>query len=130
MKISTVLGPEFSGGQVANFSKCAIEAFARGSVPMAGLWRLPPLYSSGIRFQREPEHGSGNEDFALPNVTYGRKWGDCDDLVIYRLWELWVQGERSATCRAVWQDNAVHVLVRRADQRLEDPSIILGARPQ
>lgn len=128
MKISTVLGSEFTGGQVANFSKLAIEAFAAGSVPMAGVWRLPPLYSSGIRFAKEPEHGSGNEDFALPNVCFARKWGDCDDLVIYRLWELRVQGEH-ATCRAVWQDNAVHVLVRRANRQLEDPSIILGARP-
>lgn len=127
MKISTVLGPEFTGGQVANFSKLAIEAFAMGSVPLAGIWRLPPLYRSGIRFQKEPEHGSGNEDFALPNVTFSRKWGDCDDLVIYRLWELRVQGE-AATCRAIWQDNAVHVLVRRKDGQLEDPSILLGAR--
>lgn len=128
MKISTVLGSEFSGGQVAYFSKCAIEGFAQGSVPMAGVWRLPPLYSGGIRFAPEPGHGSGLEDFALPNVTFSRKWGDCDDLVIYRIWELRVQGEQ-ATCRAVWQDNAVHVLVRRSNGTLEDPSIILGARP-
>jgi hypothetical protein len=128
LKIATVLGAEFSGGQVAHFSKCAIEGFARGSVPMAGIWRLPPLYSSGIRYKPEPNHGSGNEDFALPNVTFGRKWGDCDDLVIYRVWELLCQGEQ-ATCRAVWQDNAVHVLVRRANGALEDPSILLGARP-
>lgn len=128
MKISTVLGSEFTGGQVAYFSKCAIEGFAQGSVPMAGIWRLPPLYSSGIRFQKEPGHGSGIEDFALPNVTFRQRWGDCDDLVIYRIWELRVQGE-AATCHAVWQDNAVHVLVRRANRALEDPSIILGARP-
>ncbi len=128
MKIATVLGPEFTGGQVANFSKFAIEGFALGSVPMAGVWRLPALYRSGIRFQKEPDHGSGNEDFALPNVTYARKWGDCDDLVIYRIWELRCQGI-PATCHAIWQDNAVHVLVRLPDRRLEDPSIILGARP-
>lgn len=127
MKISTVLGTEFSGGQVAYFSKCAIEGFAYGSVPMAGIWRLPPLYTSGIRYKPEPDHGSGNEDFSLPNVTFARKWGDCDDLVIYRLWELICQGEK-ASCRAVWQDNAVHVLVRRANGTLEDPSILLGAR--
>lgn len=128
MKISTVLGAEFSGGQIAYFAKCAIEAFARGSVPMAGIWKLPPLYRSGIRYQQEPNHGSGNEDFKLPNVTYADKWGDCDDLVIYRVWELLCQGEQ-ASCRAVWQDNAVHVLVRRANGALEDPSILLGARP-
>lgn len=129
MRISTDLGPEFQGQAVAYFSKCAIEAFAQGSVPMAGIWRLPALYSSGIRYAPEPGHGSGVEDFALPNVTFARKNGDCDDLVIYRIWELRVSGE-FATCNAIWQNNAVHVRVRRANGQLEDPSILLGARPQ
>jgi hypothetical protein len=129
VKIATVLGAEFDGGHIAYFAKCAIEAFARGSVPMAGVWRLPPLYQSGIRFQLPKGHGSGNEDFQLPNVTYANRGGDCDQLVIYRIWELLVQGE-PATCRAVWQDNAVHVLVRRANGVLEDPSILLGALRQ
>ena len=37
LKIATVLGAEFHGGQIAYFAKCAIEAFAKGSVPMAGV---------------------------------------------------------------------------------------------
>lgn len=127
MKISTVCGDEFHGGQIAYFAKCAIEGFAQGSLPLAAVWRLPPLYQSGIRFRPEPDHGSGNEDFALPNVCFKRKWGDCDDLVIYRIWELRCHGEL-ATCQAIWQDSAVHVLVRRANGKLEDPSILLGAR--
>lgn len=127
MIIRTTLGPEFDGATVAYFSKCAIEAFAQGSVPMANAWRLPPLYQSGVRYQREPDHGSGNEEFALPYQTAARRWGDCDDLCIYRIWELRVSGVL-ATCNAVWQENAVHVRVRFPDGRLEDPSIILGAR--
>ncbi len=129
MKIATVLGAEFHGGQIAYFAKCAIEAFAKGSVPMAGVWRLPALYQSGVRFRLPRDHGSGNENFQLPNVTYANRCGDCDQLVIYRIWELLVQGEQ-ATCQARWQDNAVHVLVRRANGVLEDPSILLGAPPQ
>lgn len=128
MKISTVLGPEFNGAHAAYFSKFAIEAFAQGSVPMAGIWRLPPLYLSGIRYAPERDHGSGNEDFALPDVTFRNRVGDCDDLCIYRIWELRCQGEL-ATCNAIWQANAIHVRVRRANGSLEDPSIILGARP-
>jgi hypothetical protein len=127
VKITTALGNDFTGGQIAYFAKCAIEAFARGSVPLAGVWRLPPLYQSGIRYHPEPNHGDGNEEFALPPVTFKRHWGDCDDLVIYRIWELLCQGE-NASCQAIWQDNAVHVLVRRANGVLEDPSILLGAR--
>lgn len=109
---------------------------------MARIWRLPPLYRSGIRFAPEPGHGSGNEDFALPKTTYDRRVGDCDDLVIYRLWELLAQGE-AATCAVIFLDNANHVRVRRgplnrprrhrADcqctQCIEDPSILCGARP-
>lgn len=141
MKISTVLGAEFGGDAAAYFFKCAIEGFAQGSVPMAGIWRLPPLYRSGIRFAPEPGEGSGNEDFALPKTTFDRRTGDCDDLVIYRIWELRCQGE-PATCAVVYLDNANHVRVRRgllqrpkrhaADCQclgcVEDPSILCGAR--
>jgi hypothetical protein len=129
VRIQTDLGLEFQGAAVAYFSKQAIEAFAQGSVPMSGVWRLPPLYSSGVRYAPEPHHGEGLEDFALPNVTFARKCGDCDDLCIYRIWELRVAGE-FATCNAIWLNNAVHVRVRRANGQLEDPSILLGARPQ
>lgn len=128
MKIVTIIDPEPAGGLLAYFSKCAIEGFAQGSVPMAALWKLPPLYSSGIRFQPEPGHGTGVEDFALPNICYRNGWGDCDDLCIYRIWELRVMGE-PATCNAIWQDGQVHVRVRRANGQIEDPAIILGARP-
>ncbi len=145
MKISTVLGAEFEqaqhGDHLAFFIKCAIEAFAQGSVPMAGIWRLPPLYRSGIRFQREPEHGTGNEDFALPKTCFDQKWGDCDDLCIYRIWELRCAGEL-ATCAAAFIENQIHVRVRRGvghrparhspicqcARCIEDPAIICGAR--
>lgn len=141
MKISTFLGPEFAGVHLDWFVKNAIEGFARGSVPMASIWQLPPLYTSGIRFQPEPGHGSGNEDFALPATTFQRRWGDCDDLVIYRLWELLVAGE-AATCAVIAIDGALHVRVRRGpghrppkhsgscqcERCIEDPSIICGAR--
>lgn len=140
MKIATNLGPEVSGDPLAYFVKCAIEGFAQGSVPMASIWQLPPLYASGIRYQKEPDHGSGNEDFALPKTCFDRRWGDCDDLVIYRLWELYCQGER-ASCAVVFLDGALHVRVRRGvghrparhafdcqcERCIEDPSILCGA---
>lgn len=142
LQISTVLGPEFQGDPLAFFVKCAIDGFARGSVPMAHTWRLPPLYASGIRYQPEPNHGSGNEDFALPATTYQRRWGDCDDLVIYRIWELLCSGEQ-ASCAVIYLANANHVRVRRGpaqrprthrndcqcERCIEDPSILCGAKP-
>lgn len=129
MKLSTILGftVPFDGTGTAEFAKHTIEAFAQGSVRMAHLWKLPPLYQSGVRFQYERNHGEGIEEFCLPDQTFKQRWGDCDDLCIYRIWELRVGGEL-ATCNAIWDHNAVHVRVRRADGRIEDPSTILGAR--
>lgn len=126
MLIQTELRGAMSGGLVAHFAKCTIEGLARGCVPFARDWSLPPLYKAGIRFQQEPNHGSGFEDWALPNVVYARGWGDCDDLVIYRLWELHCQGVH-ATCNAEWVGNGVHVRVRLPNGTIEDPSILLGA---
>lgn len=34
----------------------------------------PPLYSSGVRYQREPK---GVENWQLPAETYQRRFGDC-----------------------------------------------------
>lgn len=141
MNICTDIGKEWPDEYVAWFVKCAIEGFARGCLPMARVWRLPPLYQSGIRFQPEPNHGTGSEEFALPALTFERKWGDCDDLVIYRLWELWCAGE-PATCAVIFIDNQEHVRVRRGPQHrprghtnicqcegcIEDPAVICGAR--
>lgn len=126
MIIQTELTGRISGGQIAFFAGRAIEGFAAGCVPFASSWKLPPLYESGVRFRPDPYQGSGVENFKLPNAVYADGWGDCDRLVIYRIWELLCAGE-PATCRSEWVDNAVHVLVRRKNGQLEDPSIILGA---
>ena len=111
----------------ANYVRFIIQGIALGAAA-CGNHGLPPLYRSGIRYQLEPQHGSGNEDFAPPPLTFARKWGDCDDLVIYRLAELNASGEK-AYCYTTWPEGtqSLHVLVRRANGELEDPSIILGA---
>lgn len=88
---------------------------------------LPPLYQSGIRFAYEPNHGSGNEEFASPLTTLERRAGDCDDLVIYRLAELYAAGHNGAACSCEWVGDSMHVTVRLPNGSLEDPSTILGA---
>jgi hypothetical protein len=95
-------------------------------VPFAVLRPLPPLYQSGIRYEMEPGHGKGIEDFANPWTTLARQWGDCDDLIVYRLLELLLAGENAHT-RAEWLGNAVHVVIRRGNGVEEDPSALLGA---
>jgi len=86
---------------------------------------LPPLYKSGVVYRREPASGSGVEDFADPWTCFNRKWGDCDDLVIWRLAELIASGERVPAPQVCRAGTRMHVLVRRASGKLEDPSRIL-----
>lgn len=111
---------------MAKFIKHTLEGLAYGCVSAYRRWRLPPLYQSGVRFAYEPQHGTGLEMFDLPPVVYQRGTGDCDDLVIWRICELVASGER-ATCRAYYRGPSLHVAVRRQDQSVEDPAIMLGA---
>lgn len=90
---------------------------------------LPPLYSTGIRYEEEPNAGQF-EQWKCPIQTFEDGWGDCDDLVIYRLAELLAAGERaSSQCmyetRQGRMTGRMHVRVRRADGSTEDPSFLV-----
>lgn len=91
--------------------------------------RVPPLYKAGVRYQNEPE-GQPYEDFAIVPAIIARGWGDCDDLASWRVAELRMQGEK-AKIRIQWRKyengrKLYHVVVRRANGDIEDPSRILG----
>lgn len=141
MLITTNLAPRgftqaFTPGQAAWFCARLIEGMARGCVPALEQWNLPPLHRSGVRYRPEATYGKGLEEFALPFQTNGRKYGDCDDLCIWRLAELMRSGE-NASCRCEWMGPRMHVLVRRSTEPFvlmppvtgpeEDPSISFGA---
>lgn len=87
-----------------------------------------PLYKSGIRYQQEPPDGKPEEFAAIP-VVLSRGWADCDDLAPWRVAELQEAGEQ-ATIRITWRRNGgrrlYHVVVRRGDGRIGDPSKLLG----
>lgn len=85
---------------------------------------LPPLYRTGIRYKPEPQRGQGTEYFDDPWTVLARGHGDCDDLVVYRCGELLAAGEPASVICA-WRWPRLHVAVRRADGRAEDPSKIL-----
>ena len=95
------------------------------------LHKVPPLYSSGVRYQEEPL--GTDEEFACIPVILGRGWGDCDDLAPWRVAELQHAGEK-AKIRIQWKKLLIggrktklfHILVRREDGTIEDPSRILG----
>ena len=91
---------------------------------------VPSLYESGVRYEEEPA-GLPYEDFAAIPVILSRGWADCDDLVSWRIAELRNAGE-AAKVRLKWQYDPTrnarmyHVLVRRANGQVEDPSLRLG----
>jgi hypothetical protein len=120
--------PGFSAWWVAH----TLDGMARGYTPWAALNPLPPLYGGRIRYRMDPSHGSGTEVFNSPWVVAERGEGDCNDLVTYRLVELYLSGERPRAepdhTRAEWQGGEIHVLIRRQNGELEDPSIILLKR--
>lgn len=85
---------------------------------------LPLLANTQVRFRHEPNAGTGIEDWADPWTVLQRGWGDCDDLVLYRLCELRLAGQ-PATVSVIWQGNGFHVGVRRADGSVDDPALYL-----
>lgn len=89
--------------------------------------RLPSLYSSGVRYEREPY---GQERWQLPRETLMRRAGDCEDLAAWRAAELVVSGV-DQNARAVLKQvrpGLMHCIVLLTGGRLEDPSAKLGMR--
>lgn len=86
---------------------------------------LPGLYESGARYRRESE---GREEWRDAARVARDRVGDCEDLAAYRVGELLARGERA--CAHVYQPRPGlwHVVVRRADGTIEDPSARLGMR--
>jgi hypothetical protein len=102
---------------------------------------VPPLYQSGVRYKEEPVNvaqlGGGPlqriEEFACIPAILERGWDDCDGLAPWRCAELREAGE-PAKIRIQWRKNPAsgqklfHIVVRRADHSIEDPSALLGMR--
>lgn len=120
--------------------KALLDAQVRNNLLYLSLHRgVPALYASGVRYKNEPTgqlfNGLPAEEFALIPVVLARRWGDCDDLAPFRVAELIHGGER-AKIRVQWRarrnaDGTLgrkyfHIVVRRGDGTIEDPSALLG----
>lgn len=81
----------------------------------------PPLYDAGVKYKREPK-----EVWRPASIVLKDGWGDCEDLVAWRVAECRLQGD-AATAR-VYQagPKTWHTVVEHADGTIEDPSRILG----
>lgn len=88
----------------------------------------PLLYTSGIRYADEE---SGVDEWRdIPSILEAGE-ADCDDLVPWRIAELWIAGYAQARAIAHLQrrnDGSVvfHATVRIQDNQTEDPSERLG----
>jgi hypothetical protein len=87
----------------------------------------PPLYRSGVRYQREP---LGQEDWNAIPIVLARRFGDCEDLAAWRCAEI-RRGGGACVPDFFWRllPGGVlmyHIIVRRSDGRIEDPSRLLG----
>jgi hypothetical protein len=92
---------------------------------------LPDLYSSGVRYAREP---IPREDWLDALECFQRRQGDCEDLACWRVAELRLQGidarpgfvrRRVLGADGAWQ-TIYHIVVLYPDGRIEDPSRLLG----
>jgi hypothetical protein len=89
----------------------------------------PLLYASGVSYAEEAE---GEECWTDIPGALARGVGNCKDLVAWRLAELRVRAGELALplvgARRLGADVKFHVVVRRGDGRIEDPSWELAVR--
>lgn len=133
MKLMVNLGPKEDswlrrGLQTALILRPILNALVEANRRFLRAHNVPGIYESGVRYANEPP--GTIEEFAAIPVMLKRGWGDCDDLAPWRVAELREQGEM-ARIRIQWKPmrdgrKMFHVLVRRADGSLEDPSALLG----
>lgn len=86
--------------------------------------RFPPIYRSGVRYQREPRRI--RECWKTIPAVLADGHGDCEDLACWRAAELCLQGEPAYPYIYRTKSGGWHVVVRRGDGSLEDPSRALG----
>lgn len=117
--------PNGSLAQKAQAAAYGLDALARINLDLMRRFKVPRLYDTAVQFRPEPGAGQPGVPERFDNVAQvlGRGWGDCDDLVGWRLAELWLFGE-PAHRRIVWPEGLphYHAQLRRADGSIEDPS--------
>lgn len=107
--------------------KTFVEAAAAINVLYLSKGVFPPLYSTKVRWRNEPLAGQGIEEIATLPTVLRRGWGDCDDLVAWRIAELRLRGIE-AEAKVIYRPKKrlYHVLVRLPNGESEDPSRLLG----
>lgn len=120
MRISIIVGADH--GTLASL----LEGLVRTNVWLMETNPLPPLYSSGVRYRREPR---GSEEWTPAPRVFARRFGDCEDLAAWRAAELRRAGELDARAIPIRSGARIwHAVVEREDGTIEDPSRALGMK--
>lgn len=107
-----------------------VRALLGALVPIWARWLrvrpdFPLLYSAGVRYRPEVD----TEDWLGPPEVLAQRWGDCEDLTLWRCAELLARGtDCHPICtgrRSPLGGLSQHVLVGYPDGSTEDPSLIL-----
>ncbi len=151
MRIVTTINPQLTDpDQVADVARYFLRGVILANRLLIRSGVIPALYNSGVRYRPEP-WGPGVEEFADALTVLRRGWGDCDDLSPWRTAELQEQGDAKADSKISWKtrckncgakvnnkdapcprcgsrrfNRVFHVVTRRGDGRVEDPSQYLG----
>ena len=132
MRVTVNLGGEYSSWLRASRAlglaiKPVLEALVMVDLMYLRTHHTPFIYASGVRYQEEPR--GEQEEFAAVPVILARGWGDCDDLAPWLCAYYRSLGEK-ARIRIQWKrtpnGKLYHVVVRRANGQIEDPSRVLG----
>ena len=124
--------PLFEPDTPLEVTRAMLGIFLRSLVAANVVWLLrhpktPSLYDSGVEYEREPP---GQEEWQTIPALLKSRAGDCEDLAAWRVAELQVKGEPARiitkTKRLETGKLLIHVLVRRGDGTIEDPSMMLG----
>lgn len=119
--------PRFLAETIPELEALVYGLGAQSFVQMAAGENIPPLYSGRIVYRREPAR---REDWQSAAETVRRGYGDCEDLVAYRIAELRRAGIPAWPKITAINPQLRHVqLVRRNPDGqwvIEDPSRQLG----
>lgn len=122
MSVTATITVSTTGELEALVMGLALVSLRQMQDPPVGAY-IPPLYSGKIRYVREPV---GHERWQTAKETAARGYGDCEDLVAYRVAEYMHAGQVARPKVITVNPTLRHVVVEHPDGTIEDPSAKLG----
>lgn len=106
------------------FQRRMVENLAEWNMAILHRYHVPPLYRSGVKYRLE----KASERYRDIIRVWGSGYGDCEDLVAWRLAELWNSGQPASPIVTVTVTNpdVSHVAIDLGNGRVEDPSLYLS----